>query len=57
MPEMFALEFDDREPAGPDLIGPFPTRSAALAHLDSLNLARSESCVRPLSAPEEADRA
>jgi len=53
----WVLFYAERVPEGPDLIGPFPTKAAALAYADTQNLDWSEHYAQRLWAPVSGDQA
>lgn len=50
-PTQYVLVYTERSDDGPSLIGPFPSREAALAHADTIYVDYSESHVEELTAP------
>ena len=55
--EQYVLVFDYRSDGGPRMVGPFPTRAAAFAHADAIDIRHLGSLTatfeaRSLTAPE-----
>lgn len=53
MNQQLIIEFDHRDDGGPKLVGPFPTRSAAVGHVERLGQLEAVWSVVPLTAPED----
>jgi hypothetical protein len=47
------IEFDYRDDGGPKRVGPFPSRSSALEHVDHLGAPDAVWSVVPLTSPEQ----
>lgn len=53
MAQELIIAFDHRDDNGPMHVGPFPTRSAAVGHVERRGLVDSVWTVVPLTRPED----